>query len=215
MNMDIDLSGVSTLVFDIGGVLVRLHGTPFKPAWIGEHCADRHVWQLWRQSTAVPDFERGLIDEKTFARRLIEEAGLNVSVADLLDHFLQWPKALFDGMADALRWLKPHYRLAALSNSNALHWPRVMDGMGIGNLIDDCYSSHHLGVMKPNAKAFAMVITELGVAPEEILFLDDLQKNVDAAFSLGMQSVKVTGTEGVHPVLEGLGLLRGPAAGKP
>lgn len=205
--MTVTLEKVTTILFDVGGVLIRLHGTPFKLEWLGPDSTHEHIWKFWHQSAAVLDFECGQISAEEFAQRFIKEAGLHVSIDDFLAHFLYWPKDLFDGVHEALQELGSRYRLAALSNSNAYHWPRVVNEMRLGEVIADCISSHQLGVMKPSPEAFEMVIEKLGIPADEILFLDDLQRSVDCARELGMQAVKVTGTEGVMPTLAALGLL--------
>jgi len=44
------------------------------------------------------------------------------------------------------------------------------------------------GRMKPDERVFSMLIDECGVEPEEILYLDDSQKNVETAKNLGIDA---------------------------
>jgi putative hydrolase of the HAD superfamily len=203
----IDMSQVSTVLLDIGGVLIQLHGSPFKADWLPAGETDRNVWPFWLRSTAVRAFEQGHIDGNEFAQAFIDEAGLNVGAEDFIEHFMRWPARLFPGVPDMLETLARRYRLAALSNSNALHWPMIMQRFELESMIPDCISSHQIGVMKPDRMAFDFLLSRLELKPEEILFLDDYQASVDMARSMGMQAAKVTGTVGGVQTAGLLGLL--------
>jgi len=207
--MSLKIDKISTLLFDLGGVLIQLHGTPFKEEWLPGEKVSQGVWPFWLQSPSVRAFEQGQIDSKAFAEQFIEEAGLIVVAEAFLEHFMHWPARLFEGVPEMLKDLAQHYRLAALSNSNALHWPMLMQDMQLQSMIPDCFSSHQIGVMKPDRRAFEQLIDKLCVMPEEILFLDDYQMNIDTARELGMQAVKVTGTAGGVETIKMLGLLEG------
>ncbi len=78
-----------------------------------------------------------------------------------------------------------------LSNSNALHWPRVMGDMGLGPAFDRHFVSHLTGRIKPDADAFEHVVDSLGCMPAQVLFLDDNSLNVEAAQSFGMHAIRV------------------------
>ncbi len=204
--MPVQLNNISTILFDLGGVLIRLQGTPFKPEWLARESLEQDIWPVWWQSDVATAFERGHLDGQQFARRFIDEAELNVDTDEFVEHFMKWPARLFDGVPQMLSTLSEKYRLAALSNSNALHWPMIMQDMQLASLIPDCVSSHQIGVMKPDRQAFERLLDIIDVPADEILFLDDNQPNVDMAESLGMQAVKVTTAGGVETVRE-LGLL--------
>jgi epoxide hydrolase-like predicted phosphatase len=45
------------------------------------------------------------------------------------------------------------------------------------------------GLKKPHPKPFLSILEKLGVRPEESLFIDDKQENLDAAENLGMRSL--------------------------
>ena len=204
--MSLQLNNISTILFDLGGVLVELQGTPFKPKWLSQESLEADIWPVWWQSDVARAFESGHLDGQQFARRFIDEAVLDVDTDEFIAHFMKWPSRLYDGVPQMLHTLSGNYRLAALSNSNALHWPMIMQDMQLASLIPDCVSSHQIGVMKPERQSFDRLLDMIGVPAGEILFLDDNQPNVDMARSLGMQAVKVASTGGVETV-RALGLL--------
>jgi putative hydrolase of the HAD superfamily len=57
---------------------------------------------------------------------------------------------------------------------------------------------------KPEEKAFTSLLKELDVLPEESLFIDDQQKNIDAAVRLGMHAVLFESNEQLFQKFEEL-----------
>jgi putative hydrolase of the HAD superfamily len=55
---------------------------------------------------------------------------------------------------------------------------------------------------KPNAKIFEYTVSHLGINPNETLFLDDSQKNLDAASQLGFGVALVSPGEEFVDVLK-------------
>ncbi|RLE45718.1 MAG: hypothetical protein DRJ31_10890 [Candidatus Methanomethylicota archaeon] len=57
-----------------------------------------------------------------------------------------------------------------------------------GELFTGIIAPYLTGRMKPDERVFSMLIDECGVEPEEILYLDDSQKNVETARNLGIDA---------------------------
>jgi putative hydrolase of the HAD superfamily len=81
------------------------------------------------------------------------------------------------------------WRLGLLSNTNALHFNYVLSKFPIVQVFDRWILSHEVGFKKPAIEIFQKAVAWAGVEPENILFIDDLKKNVDAALSLGIQGI--------------------------
>lgn len=60
---------------------------------------------------------------------------------------------------------------------------------GFEQVTDDIVYSHEVGVAKPDPEAYALTARRLGVEPHEVLFLDDVEANVDAARAAGWHAV--------------------------
>jgi len=102
--------------------------------------------------------------------------------------------------------LRPRYRLACLSNSNALHWEQNR-ALGVPDLLDACFSSHELGLYKPDRAVFDAVLGALDAAPERVVFFDDNQVNVDGGAAAGLVSHRVAGIPELRGLLVRQGLL--------
>lgn len=138
-------------------------------------------------------FETGRIGAEEFAAAVAAEFGLPVDPQQFLASFAGWVTGLYPGTLEMLAQIPSSYQRAVLSNSNALHWTRVIDDLQLGPAFSHYFVSHLTGRIKPDAEAFQHVVESLDCKPEQVLFLDDNVLNVEAARRLGMQAVRVQG----------------------
>ncbi|MGA8708021.1 MAG: HAD family phosphatase [Steroidobacteraceae bacterium] len=203
---------IRVLLFDVGGVLVELGGVDAILGWLGNRMTPEQLWQRWLHSVAVRQFETGRIDAHQFAAGVIREFGLDVQPQAFLESFVGWPTGLYPGTLELLGRIPRRYRRALLSNSNALHWPRVLTEMQLGPAIDYHFVSHLMGRIKPDAEAFEHVLQTLACTPGEVVFFDDNAINVDAARRLGLYARQVRGLTETHQALIELGIIEAAGA---
>lgn len=198
---------VRVVLFDVGGVLVQLSGVATVLGWVADRWTPAQLWQRWLQSPAVRAFETGRIDADTFAADLVVELELGVEPAVFLESFAGWPSGLYPGARELVTRIPSHITRALLSNSNALHWDRVLDDFGLGALFEHRFVSHLTGRIKPDPDAFEHVVSSLRCDAASVFFLDDNLMNVEAAREVGMQGAVVSGIEGAEQALLRAGIL--------
>lgn len=95
---------------------------------------------------------------------------------------------------DYIRELRARgYRTHLLSNTNEAHWIHAVEKCFHGHaevFFDKLFLSQEMHMAKPNADVFLSVLSQLQASPDECLFLDDTQANVDAAAALGYHVYK-------------------------
>ncbi len=205
---------IQVVLFDVGGVLVQLSGVTTVLSWVADRWTPAEVWRRWLQSPAVRAFETGRTDADTFAAELVAELELGVAPRLFLQSFAGWPTGLYPGARELIARIPTHVTRALLSNSNALHWPRVLDEFGLGALFEHRFVSHLTGRIKPDRDAFEHVVSSLGCDAASIFFLDDNLMNVEAARDAGMQAAVATGIEGAEEALRHAGILVGQASAR-
>ena len=72
---------------------------------------------------------------------------------------------------------------------------------------DQIFVSHEIGYLKPASEAFEVALGGMQLRPSEVLFLDDGQRNVDAAKALGMEAQIVKGPDEARAVLARFGAI--------
>ena len=87
--------------------------------------------------------------------------------------------------ADGLAWLRGRCRLALLSNAPPSLRP-LMEQLGLAGYFDTMIISGEVDVRKPDPGIYRIALASLGAAPEESLFVDDLEENLVAARRDGM-----------------------------
>jgi len=198
---------IRVVLFDLGNVLVDLGDISEMHAMLNTQGEESEVWLKWLQSPTVAAFDSGKITFDRFAEQLLKEVGSPVDKEIFKTSFKAWPKGLFSGALALVDCVKPEYHRAILSNTNAAHWPRLMDEMGLAGKFHSYYASHMIGFVKPDAAIYQHVIKSLQVAPQNILFIDDNQVNIDTANALGMKAYRVKGIEEARQILNQHGVL--------
>jgi glucose-1-phosphatase len=198
-----DKADIGVVLFDVGGVLVELSGIERLIEWLGSGITAEQLWVKWLRSAAVRQFETGGSEASEFAVHVTREFELDIEPAHFLEAFAGWPLGLYPGVMEMLARIPGRYRRALLSNSNALHWPRMLNEMGLGRAFEHRFASHLTGKIKPDSAAFEDVVATLKCSPQQVLFLDDNRLNVEAATSIGMHAVRVVGpTEAQRALVE-------------
>ena len=109
---------------------------------------------------------------------------------------------LIEGTLDVLPPLKQRYgRLACLSNDIASWSLKLRQRFGLENWIDHWFISGDLGLRKPAAEIYRLAADRLRVRPQDIVFVDDRPRNLDAAKAVGLSTVllDIRGELPAHP----------------
>ena len=76
------------------------------------------------------------------------------------------------------------------SNIDPLHFQVLKIELSIPKtVVEKSTLSFVEGALKPDPQFFLRGIEKIGFKPEEILFFDDQQKNIDAARNVGIQAI--------------------------
>lgn len=92
-------------------------------------------------------------------------------------------------LAAFLGSLRPRYQTALLSNSFVGARREEEARLHLSEIADCILYSHEVGFSKPDQRIYAATCARLGLRPDEIVFLDDVEKNVAAAAAFGFHAV--------------------------
>jgi glucose-1-phosphatase len=189
---------VKVLLFDLGGVLVEFSGVRDLAPLLRSEATESEIIERWSSCPHTKAFGVGALSREDFAERFVRDWDVDLPPDRFLQAFRSWSKGLLPGAAELLASLRPRFRLAALSNSNELHWERNADDLGVNDLFDMAISSHQVGFCKPDPRIYEIALERLDVSPDAVMFFDDVGANVAAASRLGMRAFQVNGVEGVR-----------------
>ena len=152
------------LLFDLGGVLVEFAG----PKELGRHLrwasTPEAILERWIRCPHTIEFERGRLSPTEWAERFTRDWDVDLSPHEFLARFAAWSKRVLPGAIELLAELRSRYRLAALSNSNELHWERNTHELRIIELFEFAISSHQVGLCKPHPDIYKAAIDRANVS---------------------------------------------------
>jgi len=201
-------AGVTTVVFDLGGVLI-----------------DWSPYHLYR----------GLMVDEAEIDAFLEEIGFSAWNAQL-DAGRSWPAAVedlatryphrralieafharwsetlgeaIDGTVDILReLLDAGVRVIALSNWAADTFPQALERFAFLGWFEGIVISGEVGVGKPDPRIFEALLTRFGLDAADAVFVDDSPANVAAAARLGFHALPFSSPDDFRAELVALGLL--------
>lgn len=187
---------IKNIIFDLGGVVLTIDPDRTRNQFIA--LWDGHAEEVYKEilrENILTDFETGRISAEEFRQGMLKFArpGTPPSAIDTA-----WNAMLIDIPAENLHVLwnfRKHYRTFLLSNTNAMHTPIYSamflekSGKPMEAFFEGIFLSHKLGMRKPDLEIFEYVLKINGLNPAETLFIDDAQENIQAAASLGIQTI--------------------------
>ena len=156
-----------------------------------------------RDPRAWPDFELGLIDEATFARRYFAD-GRPFDLATF-HRVRRAGYRYLPGMRALLDELEGRAQRHLATNS-----PRWVDELvarfGLGHRLEAVWASCRLGVRKPDPAFYQRLLEASGADPAACLFVDDRPENCAAAEAIGMAAHRFVDAAGLRSELRDRGL---------
>lgn len=104
---------------------------------------------------------------------------------------------LFPDTLATLEALKGKYRLGIISDT----WPSivpVLERFGLSRFFDCATYSYTLGVYKPHPRMYQDALAQMGLPPEETVFIDDFPGNLEGARRAGVQPVLIQAKPGAE-----------------
>lgn len=195
---------IKNLLFDLGGVIMDLDRDRCVRAFeaLGMRDAEDFLG-VYGQKGAFLALERGDIDADEFRREIRPLFDREVTDEEIDSAFNQFLTGIPQERLRALRQLRTRYGVYLLSNTNPIMMNgfiaeefRQEEGMEMKDYFDGVVASYVAKCYKPDREIFDYACEKCGIKPEETLFFDDSQANVDAARALGFYAELVApGTE--------------------
>lgn len=188
---------IKNIAFDLGGVVIALSYEQAVRRFeeIGLKDARQHL-DAFHQRGIFGDLERGIITTEEFRIELGKLIGREVTYDECLyawHGYVDYVPQKNLQMLLKLRQLG--YKVCLLSNTNPfmMQWAMSNEFDGNGHSMDyyfdNLYLSYKYKYMKPSPEIFKIMLEGQQSSAEETLFIDDGQKNVEAAKELGMKTL--------------------------
>lgn len=197
------------ILFDVGGVLLTNgwdHGE--RAAAAAKFGLDAQELEA-RNAKVYPAWEKGDIDRDQYLDAAVFYEPRSFSRDEFFVFILAQSKLLADGALDILAELSAsnRYLIGALNNEARETNDFRFSKFELRRYFKVAFSSCYVGLRKPEPAIYRRALDILGSAPDQTLFIDDRQENVDGAVAAGMKAIRFTGAEALRSELEKLGVV--------
>jgi glucose-1-phosphatase len=178
------------VLFDLGNVVFRIHFDRCFRAWsVGTALPSAQLLEAFHQDPMYMKHERNEIT----GREYFEHINKSLKGKLTFEKFVEgWNSVFGDPVAETIEFMRsnPQLKFYALTNSNVTHrekWQQIY-AKELQHF-QKIYCSSQIGFRKPEARAFRLIVDDLKVQPQQIVFVDDLLENVEGAKAVGLQGV--------------------------
>ena len=199
---------IKNILFDMGGVVFTQDTDQaiarFRAAGVD---TDRYLGKYEQQGCFL-ELEKGDISKKEFCSKMAELTGRDtVPIEEAADCWRGFFKETPVYKLHALEELRKQYHLGLLSNTNPFMMgltdsPALStDGKPISDYFDSLFLSYEMGLYKPGKEIYLEALRRDNMLPEETLFVDDSQRNIEGAESVGIHGLYVPSNSDWRPLL--------------
>ncbi len=181
---------INTVIFDIGNVLIRYDYRKYlkSQGFSAEDCEilatavfEHPIWvERDRGGKSDPEYCQLFVDAHPHLKDKIEKLYKNIlEIADVCDYAVEWISSLKD----------KGYHVYLLSNYSEHSFLHDKVNFPFVQLVDGAVISYEVQRVKPEAEIYQALLTKYHIVPEEAVFIDDLEKNLQVFRKFGGNTI--------------------------
>lgn len=194
---------IKTIVFDIGNVLTEfaweefLHSFGFSEDIVEKIAGASVQDEVWKE------FDLGNISDEEIIDNFIHNAP---EIEEQIRTVYKSIHGMIKRVDYAIPWIEElkgrGYQVLVLSNFSKKALTECSEAMDFLDKTDGGILSFRDHVVKPMPEIYELLIERYHLNPEECVFLDDMQRNIDAAKPFGFQTILFTSQKEARALLE-------------
>lgn len=191
---------IKNIVLDIGGVLFDNSQDNIDEA-LGHPCHAEY-----RRAYMSDDFQRCMLGKMTVSDYIASIAGQPGSddiefMLSPQNYPLVYPLNI--EVYEYVRQLRKNgYRIYLLSNATAEDVEYISSVINTNTLVDGAVYSHIEHITKPDARIYQIIIERYNLDPDETIFFDDRQDNVNGAIAAGLPAKLFRSVDDIKSTIE-------------
>lgn len=198
------MNKVETIIFDLGNVLID-----WNPRYLYRKIFDSEEKVEWFLTEVCDmDWNEAQDGGRTFAegnKELIQK--FPAYEREIKLYFERWGEMLGGADAEVVEILKtfrdnPAYRIFALTNWSAETFPIALEQFEFLKWFEGILVSGKVNLKKPDPAIYEMILKRYQINPVRAVFIDDNQRNIDAAKKFGLPSIRFESAEQLKSALK-------------
>ena len=201
---------IKNIIFDLGGVILDIDETIVYKELEKLGISTLELARSKEFTELMSKFDTGIYTAPTFRKRmkvLVHQEKMTDQKFDAI-----WNAMLLDiprERIEAIEKVKKHYKIFLMSNTNVIHYDLYVRDLQLrfgyhefDELFHKSYFSFAEHLEKPDPRFFELILDHEGLVPDETLFIDDTEKNIKVAQSLGINTYHISREELVRNLFE-------------
>jgi putative hydrolase of the HAD superfamily len=188
---------IKVVIFDFGNVIINID-VPKTYKTFAQLCgkSEEKIKSIFDENMLFKRYETGLFEEDEFRDAVRQILGFPLNDYEIDQ---AWNALLLDIPAERIQFLhklREIIPIYLLSNTNDLHIRaanqilyKSVGVRDVRNLFTKAYMSYEIGLWKPDTAIYTYVLHDLGLKPNEVLFLDDNEANIESAKQFGWETI--------------------------
>lgn len=190
-------ANIKNIIFDFGGVIHDIRYENVSEAFVRHGINNLGDFYSKDFQTHEMDlFEKGLLSPAEYRDYIRRATGASLTDNDIDDIVNAILIDVPGERVELLLKLREHYKTYLFSNTNQINYDcftkRLREKYGFDifeRCFDAAYFSHFMHCRKPSPEGFERIIREQNLNPDETVFIDDIEKNLDGARAAGIHGI--------------------------
>ena len=198
---------IKNIIFDIGNVLLKFTPVEFlKDKFHDEEVVNALYKNIFLSREWI-ELDRGTItDEEAIDRFCSRDPKHKSEIKEVMKTWNEMHLPV-EGTSEFLKRMKEKgYKIYLLSNYHLKAYEFINSKYDFIKNVDGEIISYRVKLLKPEPEIYKALMDKYNLKPEESVFVDDTQVNIEAAEKLGLHGVIFNGAESMEKELEKIGV---------
>lgn len=199
---------IRNIIFDLGNVLLSFQPIEYLTSKLSDSNKVNEIYDIIFKSSEWLDLDRGIIDEAQAVNNFCLRSPENEShIRSCMENWYALLSPI-DKSVEILKEVKAKgYNTYILSNFHEQAFQYVTSKHDFFKDFDGEVISYREKLLKPESEIYMKFVTNYGLEPEESLFIDDTEINVNGASKLGFNVIQFKSPEQLREELKNYNIL--------
>ncbi len=181
---------IKTIIFDMGMVVIKNNWEKISKNVEKKYHITTQISSSGNKK-AIKEYEKTNTGKSSFKKVLELLGAEKKDIPKIIKAYkieYKKHKVINKKLLELIKKLKGHYKIICLTDTNKLHH-EANNEIGLFKDFDKIFASHIQKIRKENPRTFKKLLKQLKIEPQETLFIDDNEKNIKNAKSIGINVI--------------------------
>lgn len=185
---------IKNLIFDFGNVLIEWNPAKILAAFVKEEDRKRVKAAIFDSGLwAQTDTGQLTLEAAIQAAQTLLDSSYSATVEAIFTHWYETVDVYHQLQEKIFEWAQLGYGIYILSTTSEIFYSVENAGLlPMTKVLTGKILSYEVGCAKPDKSIYQKLLTQYALHANQCVFIDDLQINLDAAKSLGFETILAT-----------------------